>query len=391
MAAAMEKVHSQTLGWIFSLRSHSATPFQESIGTYLLKKIVGLESEIISIEIVTVEFNHFDLLIEWKKNGIDCTLIIENKIKSSEHNNQLARYVEDMKSLIEKDSSFQHYYPYRQERHHYILLQLINEETLPAPWQQLTYFGLSKILRSALQQDNLLIDAGEKIMLEQYLDCISRLSETVNQFLLNPAQFSFVFSEGKTRKRTGSKFLNQYQTFSVTEYIKANQLETIIQKAFYFRLMQEAVLRDKEFHIGESHGTAILDLILPGTIQVLINSTTVSLRKICQFQGKQVKFALAPLPPNLSSENEKQLILQQYDRKAVEFIRTFLPEAYKDKKVTYPRGKGFSSVIISNQWWQINSSKQCFAVAADFVVESYLQAQTFFNEFPQEPSLLSPN
>lgn len=388
MAAAMEKVHSQALGWIFTLGSPSANSDQESIGTYLLKKIIGLENEKISIETVTVEYNHFDLLIEWKRNGTNCTLVIENKIKSSEHSNQLHRYVEDMKSLVEKDNAFQHFHPYQKEHHHYILLQLINEATLPEPWQQLTYLSLSKFLRTALQEDYISLNAGEKTILEQYLDCIHRLSQTVDQFIANPAKFSFVFSEGKTRKRAGSGHLNLHQNFSVVSYIKANQLETILQKAFYFRLMQEAVLNDKKFHIGESHGTAILDLLLPGIIQVQINSTIVSLKKICQFQGGQVKFALAPIAPNLPTEIEKKSILQQYDKKAVEFIRTYLPQAFKDKKVTYPRGKGFSSVIINNEWWQTNSSTESFAIAARFVEAKYLQAQEFFIEFPTEPTLL---
>lgn len=391
MAAAMEKVHSQALGWIFSLHSSAPDDQQESIGTHLLKKIIGLEGENISIETVTVEYNHFDILIEWRRNGRGCTLLIENKIKSSEHSNQLSRYVEDMKELVDKDSNFRQYYPYQQERHYYFLLQLINEKKLDDPWQQLTYLKLSNYLRDALQDDQVSIKESARSMLEEYQNCIARLSDTIDQFLKTPAKFAFVFSEGKTRKLMGSRRLNQNQPFSIEDYIKANQLETILQKAFYFRLMQEDVLANYEYHIGESHGTAILDLFLPGTVQVQINSTIIPLRKICQFQGPQVKFALAPISPNLPDKNQNKAVLDQYNRKAVEFIRSFLPQSYKDKKVTYPRGKGFSSVIISNEWWQTNASTEYFGVAAGFVLAIYSQAQDFFNEFPREPTLLTTN
>lgn len=391
MAAAMEKVHSQALGWIFSLRSTAPDTQQESIGTYLLKKIIGLEGENISIETVTVEYNHFDILIEWTRNGRGCTLLIENKIKSSEHSNQLTRYVEDMKELVDKDSNFRQYYPYQQERHYYFLLQLINEKKLDEPWQPLTYLTLSNYLREALEDDQVSIKERARAMLEEYQNCIVRLSDTVDQFILNPAKFAFVFSEGKTRKLVGSKHLNQHQTFSVENYIKANQLETILQKAFYFKLMQEEVLADKEYHIGESHGTAILDLFLPGTVQVQINSTIISLRKICQFQGPQVKFALAPIPPLLPTENEVKAVLKQYDRKAPEFIAANLPADYRKKKVTRPRGKGFSSVIITSQWWQTSSSEKLHTSAASFVSSSYRQAVEFFDQFPLQPILLSTN
>lgn len=391
MAAAMEKVHSQALGWIFSLRSPAPDTQQESIGTHLLKKIIGLEGENISIEAVTVEYNHFDIIIEWTRNGRGCTLLIENKIKSSEHSNQLSRYVEDMKELVDKDSNFRQYYPYQQERHYYFLLQLINEKKLDKPWQQLTYLTLSNYLREALEDDQVSIKEGVRVMLEEYQNCIARLSDTVDQFIKTPAKFAFVFSEGKTKKLMGSRRLNQNRPFSIEDYIKANQLETILQKAFYFRLMQEEILANFEYNIGESHGTAILDLFLPGTVQVQINSTIVCLKKICQFQGPQVKFALAPISPNLPDKNQNKAVLDQYNRKAVEFIRSFLPQSYKDKKVTYPRGKGFSSVIISNEWWQTNASTECFGVAAGFVLAIYSQAQDFFNEFPPEPTLLTTN
>lgn len=391
MAAAMEKVHSQVLGWIFSLRDPHNLNEKESIGVALLKRILGIENETISIESVVVEYNNFDILIEWKRNGTNCTLIIENKIKSSEHSNQLARYVEDMKVLVEKEDSFQHYSPYQKERHYYFLLQLIHEKNLHEPWRQLNYSSLSNYLRLALEDDQVSITTDVRTMLEQYLDCITRLSDSVDQFILNPAKFGFVFSEGKTRKLVGSKHLHQHQIFSVENYIKANQLETILQKAFYFKLMQEEVLADKEYHIGESHGTAILDLFLPGTVQVQINSTIVSLRKICQFQGAQVKFALAPIPPLLPTENEIKAVLKEYDRQAPEFIAVNLPVDYKKKKVTRPRGKGFSSVIITSQWWQTAASEKSYTSAAGFVSSSYRQAVEFFDQFPQQPILLSTN
>lgn len=391
MAAAMEKVHSQVLGWIFSLRDAHNLNEKESFGVALLKRILGIENETISIESVVVEYNNFDILIEWKRNGTNCTLIIENKIKSSEHSNQLARYVEDMKVLVEKEDSFQHYSPYQKERHYYFLLQLIHEKNLHEPWRQLNYSSLSNYLLLALQDDQVSITANARTMLEQYLDCITRLSDSVDQFILNPAKFGFVFSEGKTRKLVGSKHLNQHQIFSVENYIKANQLETILQKAFYFKLMQEDVLADKEYHIGESHGTAILDLFLPGTVQVQINSTIVSLRKICQFQGAQVKFALAPIPPLLPTENEIKAVFKEYDRQAPEFIADNLPADYKKKKVTRPRGKGFSSVIITSQWWQTAASEKSYTSAAGFVSSSYRQAVVFFDQFPQQPILLSTN
>ncbi|MBM3186867.1 MAG: PD-(D/E)XK nuclease family protein, partial [Bacteroidetes bacterium] len=92
-AADAEKVHSQTIGWILSeecevfskeerksiLQELFFDPFPEKFKDF--KKINKIDS-------VDVEINDIDIQITCD----NCLIVIENKLKSSQHSNQLFKY-----------------------------------------------------------------------------------------------------------------------------------------------------------------------------------------------------------------------------------------------------------------------------------------------------------
>src|SRR4051812_10929012 len=82
--AHMERMHSQMLAWIFS-KDCCALNSQSKVT--LLNKIFHLENDRKILNVHT-ESNNIDILIETDKEII----IVENKIKSSQHSNQLTRY-----------------------------------------------------------------------------------------------------------------------------------------------------------------------------------------------------------------------------------------------------------------------------------------------------------
>jgi len=87
-AADSEKVHSQTIGWIFSKNCNVFEPNEKSEILNALLNQKSKKNEDLTPEKVLVEFNDIDILIETKK----CLIVIENKIKSSQHSNQLFKY-----------------------------------------------------------------------------------------------------------------------------------------------------------------------------------------------------------------------------------------------------------------------------------------------------------
>ena len=86
-AADAEKVHSQTIGWMFS---ENCKAFSYTNKYLILNELIGKNAEVqVTPETkVYVEINDIDIMIE----GEDWIIVIENKIKSSQHSNQLFKY-----------------------------------------------------------------------------------------------------------------------------------------------------------------------------------------------------------------------------------------------------------------------------------------------------------
>ena len=87
-AADAEKVHSQTIGWIFS---KECDVFDRNQKSMILNDLISSKDnkrEDFCPKKVNVEVYDIDILIETS----DHLIIIENKIKSSQHSNQLFKY-----------------------------------------------------------------------------------------------------------------------------------------------------------------------------------------------------------------------------------------------------------------------------------------------------------
>ena len=88
MISGSERIHTQTISWILSLQE---TIFPNIAKAYFLKNLFQLNDEItISTKFyrLETELNKIDLFIQTD----DFQFIIENKLKSSEHDNQTTRY-----------------------------------------------------------------------------------------------------------------------------------------------------------------------------------------------------------------------------------------------------------------------------------------------------------
>jgi len=92
-------------------------------------------------------------------------------------------------------------------------------------------------------------------------------------------------------------------------YIKLLRLETLLQKWFYRKLIEDLKSKNQElfksikYNIGETHGTALLDIVFN---EIRINGKAHI--PILQFQGKAIKLAIVG-----SSNAETKEILEKGD------------------------------------------------------------------------------
>ena len=94
--ADMEKVHSAVIGWMLSDKCEAFGGEDEGrkIRSELLQKIFGIKENFEHFDSIdsVLEWKSLDVLIVTTNNSVQKCWLIENKIKSSQHSDQLNRY-----------------------------------------------------------------------------------------------------------------------------------------------------------------------------------------------------------------------------------------------------------------------------------------------------------
>ena len=346
-AADAEKVHSQTIGWIFS---KECGVFDDTEKSKILNELVfgeGKFQEDFRPANVSVEINDIDILIENK----DWIIVIENKIKSSEHSNQLHKYeyitasniefaiesYENWKS-IEFSQEFKTKYlapnldkksrkkllinwergsqiklkdfacfenrdlKYCDKKSKYLYLTLVDEKPKSENWISVSYQKLYKILHKYFTDKQNLISDNIAIV-RAYLGTIENLSTAASLFLKNPKDYKFVFVEGKTSKKNLK--VNDLTKNNAGNYIKKLQLETLLQKWFYTTIVdliinnqdESDILGKVNFNIGETRGKALIDVLFK-----VVTIDNINYEPILQFQGNAIKLGLVGSSNIISKE-----------------------------------------------------------------------------------------
>ena len=236
LIADAERIHSQTLGWILKLPEAVFTIESKSS---FLNRLFNLENAI-SITYhfqVYTEVNQLDILLE-TDNYI---LIIENKLKSSEHTLQSLRYENSVPEKTKASGK-----PIKGA-----ILSLISEKPKNENWQILSYGKLLECLSSIAWNDNL----KETVFVKEYQQTLNNLVISFDAFIDNHKQFDSVFNDGVKSKQSKFRYDDE-----IKEYIRINQLETIFQKAFLRTIAEENELEN--YSIGESHGKALIQIFV---------------------------------------------------------------------------------------------------------------------------------
>jgi hypothetical protein len=217
-----------------------------------------------------------------------------------------------------------------------------------------------------------------------YINTIKNLSKVANLFVQNPKDFEFVFTIGK--QVIENVKTDELNDGSPQSYIKLLRLETLLQKWFYSKLIEDLKSKNQElfnsieYNIGETHGTALLDISFKEN-RLTIN--TILYKPMLQFQGNAVKLAIAG-----STESDSKLIGSDIQSTRKHFAEklsssTHLFDSLNNysidqilKKISTPRKvDGFFSINITEnkQYWQIGDEDPL-----NFIVRKIEQAKIYF-------------
>lgn len=310
--ADMERIHSQILAWIFST---DCSALDENQKRELLMTIFKLEG-VCEIKSILTESQRIDILIETDSDLI----VIENKLKSSQHSNQLERYVELFKNT-------------HKVRPKFYFLSLIDETVKDPNWKRISY---TKIYEGLLEVK--LSSSPHSVILAEYIAYLGKLAGLLRDFLSDSKKYDMVFLDGKKKKADKVNFL--YKT-DHEKFIAENQLETILQKSFLNALSQRI---DKiSSFVTDTRGDALIDFHLKHNIMF----GGKRYMTMIQLQNDVIKFAF--------------VIAEKYGTSRKDWIQGIIPKmvelssenTYGYAKCNRPKTKAYISIskkLIQNYW-----------------------------------------
>lgn len=315
--ADVERIHSQMIAWILS---PDCLALDKSQKDTLLQVLFNL-NEKSAVKNIQTERNGIDILIETNT----LILVIENKIKSSQHSDQLKKY----KSYC--DTTF----PKLKTK--YYFLTLIGEQSNDDNWINITY----RELRDELKGVKLKLNNNHRIIISEYLIFLNSLVEVVDDFKKNPAIYNMVFTDGKKTK--ADKLDTVYKTAN-EKFIASNQLETILQKCYLSKIVENI---NHKGIISDTFGNALIDFPIKKDIEYNGKHYSTGL----QFQDGTFKFIFF-----IQSEN--------YKTSEKEWITGVIPKMnklsnenfYGYKKLNKPNAKAYVSISkkLHQRYWEID-------------------------------------
>lgn len=255
--ASFEKNHSAVIAWFLSKANQYLSGDQKRI---FIKNLFGVETDTDTIQVYT-EYMGIDILFVIGRNII----AIENKVKIGEHDNQLFRYDLILKEIYPEPNILNKYY-----------LSLIGEKPVNNQWKILTY---DKILNCMLPYSK------KSEIIDDYIQNLIKLVEVKNKFNEDHRIFPNVFSDGSKKK---NEKVDKYNYSDQLNYISSNNLETIFQRYFFYKIMDSINASCRIKKIGETRGAALIDIKNPDQLpEIMIDGSVVDIG--IQIQGNTIK------------------------------------------------------------------------------------------------------
>ncbi len=298
-----ERIHSQVLCGI--LDPDMAVVPTEQAALFLYRLCFGKkEAEALllggsdRIRAVTTEYNHMDLVVLTERRRL---FVIENKLKSTQGFQQLSRYDQDIEKAKNEISKWDDGQPLQM---HKVYLSLVAEsmKSAPSDWKPVSYNNLSEELDALRRRTN-----SNNPIFEHYLNSLYYLLSVSKEFLANHNDFPNVFTDGGLKK--AEKFhsrikpdlpvrrapRNDQDKYKATlphstlnekqRYIRANQLETVLQRAFLASMVDFE--DERLLDLWESHGLAMVQFQLANVVY-----SDHWIRLGMQVQGESIKYNL---------------------------------------------------------------------------------------------------
>jgi hypothetical protein len=229
--ADKETVQSAVIAWLFSDRCGGLTL---SSRLTALEKLFGISassfSHIDCIEAKT-EWQHMDIVFELKQGGsIKYVLVMENKIKSDLHSNQLDEYVSQLKSQVilhgkgDKVKQTKAPNPYYKIPRYlgYLTLMYRGDQTVQGEiWKNVTYKNLLNSLSAALNSSMALMTDVDYQIAKSYHDSIYQMCNVTQNAMTDPSQ---IFTKQNTYIQTHKlgHILQKYYFENIAQSIKAS-------------------------------------------------------------------------------------------------------------------------------------------------------------------------
>lgn len=256
--AHIEKVHSQFIAWIFSKDCMAICTTERQ---RLFTNLFGVHAE--KIEEIYTERNGIDILIETTTEIV----VIENKIKSSHHSNQLEKYKQFC--AVEFPNLTKHFF----------YLTLVDEPIPSSVWKPISYTSVY----TEFSKIRLIPNEVHSTIIKEYLVLLGRIDSVIKHFNEHVDMYDNVFLDGSKKKH--EKRRCDYKTENEW-FIASNQLETILQRSFLNMMIRRLQLNGV---VSETRGDALVDF--PMEHNIVFEG-----RKYCtgiQLQKKTIKFTFA--------------------------------------------------------------------------------------------------
>ena len=339
-----ERIHSQIISWIFS---NNFKGIKESEKIKLLNSIFKLNIE--QVEFAITEYKNIDILV--KTN--DSILVIENKLKSSQHSNQLDKYLK----ICKED------FPHLNQKFYF--LTLIGEKSNDKNWENISYENLYENLKTLK-----LIDNNHSTIFKEYLTFLTKLVSIFKDFSENYFNYKTVFLDGKKKKI--DKIYYDYPSLN-EEFIGKNQLETIFQKCLLNKIANH--FNYEVSNVTDTRGEALIDFIFQ-TVKYKKKEYNIFM----QLQFDNIKFAIASKNYNESNKKSIEPIIDIFEKLKAE-------NNFGYRKLNKPKEKAYVSIskkMSPNNYWEIefdslikilekeiNSSKK-LAIQLKEIIEKYV-------------------
>jgi hypothetical protein len=361
--ADKEKIHSQIISWLFS---QELQLIDESTKSDLYSKL--FKCELPEKYAVYTEWKNMDVVfLDLTGDKPKEALVIENKLKSELHSNQLTKYYEKVKDkLVDKEV----------QNVHFRLLALykpydFHEQNINDNWGFVSYKEFKEELLDLFFRINTqksVKNYFEHKILEAYKEYLEQLLNCIDNFVKDPKKYLTIYNNGN--KSLDEKITSQFKgnegknkISDLEQFVFRNNLETTFQKIYLnfianqkLKTANPELISKYDIGIGETRGSALIDFRVNKDLGIRYKKHIV--RWGYQIQGDSYKFTLVveDLNPSQTKKNNLPKEIQDIKEELKEAILNKAKKEFALKTLRTGKGRYMSCSTndSANSYWKMD-------------------------------------